>query len=137
MSALQKFWNPAPHSSRTLLRGGSPAQKNFSKKSVSVLRILPPVKMLRKTESALGLCVPRFSPLEKLCAYTGVRSTREARFRSSAVFDKIGSSGVVKTHSKIKRCLVSTLFYPFFLSKICLTIFPFLFLITPVLSFQS
>jgi len=51
MPARQKFRNPAPHSSRTLLRGGSPAQKTFQKISLGFANP-PPAKLLRKTESA-------------------------------------------------------------------------------------
>jgi len=41
----------APHSSRTLLRGGNPNPAEFQKSLVSVLRTLPPAKLFRKTES--------------------------------------------------------------------------------------
>ncbi|MFA6274318.1 MAG: hypothetical protein WC662_04105, partial [Candidatus Paceibacterota bacterium] len=85
---------PAPHSSRTLLRGGNPNPAEFQKELVSVLRILPPAKLLRKTESIFSErlischlsrsvdCVPRFSPLEKLC----ITQARVARARHAGDF---------------------------------------------------
>jgi hypothetical protein len=84
----------------------------ISKTSVSVLRILVPRKLFRKTESIFAFLhttsflkhcgsVPERSPAlllqQKLCAsHRGASARGERLWIFSRIFDKVGSSGIVK-----------------------------------------
>ena len=95
----------APHSSRTLLRGGNPNPAEFQKLQPSKSKTFPLAHfaLLLFVHICIGIACLAFSFGETVY-HTGVRSTREARWIFSRIFDKVSSSGVIKRHQvrKIK-----------------------------------